>query len=65
MSIYMLKTDEGEYAFVEFGAGYMLYIGTKADVKDATDEEIRKMIQEAVAYGRFHGIGESKGHAVN
>lgn len=49
MKIYLLDDN----AFVEFGKGYMLCIGTKKEVDDATPQKITEMVDFAIAYSKF------------
>lgn len=52
-------------AFVDLGAGYMLCIGSKAEVDKATPERLMEMINEAVMHSKYRGIESSKGVVVH
>lgn len=48
-------------AFVSLGNGYLLCIGTRAEVDKADATRIAEMIQEAMAFSRYQTIGSAKG----
>jgi len=49
MDIYLLDTEKGQMAFVDFGSGYMICIGTRAEVDSASPAKLERMIWEAIA----------------
>lgn len=57
MSIYLMD----DMAFVDLGKGYLLCIGSKAEIDNADEEKIRRMITEAVAYSKFRSITRTVG----
>jgi hypothetical protein len=52
MEIYI----KGDRAFVDIGSGYMLCIGSKDNIKGATDRDIQDMVMAAIAYNKFLGM---------
>ena len=51
-------------AFIDFGSGYLICIGTRVEVETALaaddDEKIRHMIQEAVVQSQYNSIENTK-----
>jgi hypothetical protein len=56
MDIYLKK----KMAYVDFAKGYMLCIGTKEEVDNASNEQILRMIWEAIALAQFNSITDSR-----
>lgn len=56
MDIFLQK----DKAFVDLGNGYMLCIGTKAEVDQADATRIGEMIKEAVVYAQWRSIVSSR-----
>lgn len=61
MRIFLLD----DMAFVDLNAGYLLCIGTKAEVDKADAVRIADMVKEAIAASQFRSIETSKGKRVN
>ncbi len=52
MKIYLME----EQAFVEYTPGYMLCIGTKKEVDEATPQQLMRMVQIAIVYSKYNCI---------
>lgn len=55
----------GNMAFVDIYKGYMLCIGSKAEVDAASPQHLIEMIHEAIAYSQFRSINVSKGQTLH
>ncbi len=53
MKVYL----SGEDAFVEISSGYLLYIGTKEEVKNATQKQIKEMVANAIKIKQIENGG--------
>lgn len=51
----------GDMAFVDLGDGYMLCIGSRTEVDEASPQRLMEMINEAVIYSKYRGIENSVG----
>lgn len=57
INIYLM----GEMAFIDLGDGYMLCIGSKTEVDEASPTRLWEMVNEAVVHSRYRSISSSKG----
>jgi len=55
----------GQWAFVDCKTGFLLCIGTKADVDNATPTRIGEMVLEASAVSKYQGIESGKFFVLN
>ena len=61
MKIYFMGND----AFYDIGDGYLICIGTKKEIAEATLEQIVSMVAEAIAYSQYRGIETIKGRVLH
>lgn len=51
--------------FVDLNKGYLLCIGTLAEVENASAEKIERMVWEAIKLAQYRSIDSSKNQTVN
>ena len=55
----LVTTDE--MVFVDIGCGYLIYVGTKTEIKSSSIEHLHELIYEAIVYTQYRSIETTEG----